>query len=39
MGRILIPASEVERVMATAELYNPKPRKRNAQDLKEKVAA
>ncbi len=40
MGRILIPASEVERVMATAELYNPKPRKRNAQDLtKQKVAA
>jgi hypothetical protein len=39
MGRILIPASEVERVMGTAEFYNPKRRKRNAQDLKKKVAA
>ncbi len=31
LGRILIPASEVERVMATAEPYNPKPKKRKAQ--------
>jgi hypothetical protein len=30
LGRILIPASEVERVMATAAPYNPKPRKRKA---------
>ena len=28
LGRILIPASEVERVMAEAKPYNPRPRKR-----------
>lgn len=27
MGRILIPASELDRVLATADTYNPKPRK------------
>jgi hypothetical protein len=27
LGRILIPASELERVMASAESYNPKPTK------------
>lgn len=32
LGRILIPASEVERVMATAQPYNPKPKKRKAAD-------
>lgn len=39
LGRLLIPASEVERVMATAEPYNPKPKKRKAQNAKgEEVA-
>ncbi|MEP6699532.1 MAG: hypothetical protein ABJB09_07370 [Verrucomicrobiota bacterium] len=31
LGRLLIPASEVERIMATAETYNPKPKKRKAE--------
>ena len=30
LGRLLIPASELSRVMATAERYNPKPKKRKA---------
>lgn len=34
LGRILIPASEVERVMATAEAYNPRPKKRKAERAK-----
>lgn len=39
LGRILIPASEVERVMATAEPYNPKPKKRKAANAnREEVA-
>jgi hypothetical protein len=31
LGRILIPASELERVLATAAPYNPKPRKHKPQ--------
>ena len=34
LGRILIPASEVERVLATAAPYNPKPKKRKAETAK-----
>lgn len=30
LGRILIPKSELDRLMATAETYNPKPKKRKA---------
>ena len=30
LGRILIPASELDRVMATAKPYNPKLRRRKA---------
>jgi len=32
LGRILIPASELGRVMAIAESYNPKPRKPKTQN-------
>jgi hypothetical protein len=32
LGRILIPASEVERVMAEAKPYEPKARKRKAKE-------
>jgi hypothetical protein len=31
LGRILIPASELERVLATAAPYNPQPRKSKTQ--------
>lgn len=31
LGRILIPASEISRIMATAEPYNPKPKKRKVE--------
>jgi hypothetical protein len=32
MGRILIPRNELERVLALAEPYNPKPRKPKTQN-------
>lgn len=39
LGRLLIPQDEIERLMATAESYNPKPKKRKAQKAKgEEVA-
>lgn len=31
LGRILIPASELKRVLAQAEPYNPKPKKRKVE--------
>ncbi len=31
LGRLLIPATEVERLMAEAKPYNPKPKKRKAE--------
>jgi hypothetical protein len=34
LGRILIPASELERVLGLAEAYNPKP-KSNSQNKEE----
>ena len=34
LGRLLIPQGEIERLMATAEPYNPKPKKRKVQKAK-----
>lgn len=31
LGRILIPAAEIERILATAAPYDPKPKKRKAE--------
>jgi hypothetical protein len=39
-GKMLVPVSELKRVLGTAKPYNPQPKKHNAQDLtREAVAA
>ena len=39
-GRLLVSKREIEAYLGRAEVYNPKPKKRNAQDLtKEELAA
>ena len=37
-GRLLIPRSEIDRMMATATTYNPKPKKRRAEQAAEEEA-